>query len=57
MDGFFVFQVAGASAVSIRSPGKGAGAVANGGNSRRDKEGLCCEPGICLRERMWEAEV
>lgn len=32
-------------------------AVANGGNSRRDKEGLCCEPDICLRERMWEAEV
>lgn len=26
MDGFFAFQVAGASAVSIRSPGKGAGA-------------------------------
>ena len=31
MDGFFAFQVAGASAVSIRSPGKDAMAVALGG--------------------------
>lgn len=30
MDGFFVFQVAGASAVSIRNPGKGTGAVGTG---------------------------
>jgi hypothetical protein len=30
LDGFFVFQVAGASAVSIRSPGKGAEAIGQG---------------------------
>lgn len=46
-------QVQFQSEAQVRVPG----AVANGGNSRRDKEGLCCEPGISLRERMWEAEV
>lgn len=30
LDGFFVFQAAGASAASIRNPGKGAGAVRQG---------------------------
>lgn len=30
LDGFFVFQVVGASAASIRNPGKDAGAVGQG---------------------------
>lgn len=40
LDGFFAFQVAGASAVSIRSPGKGAEIVANGDN--REGTGKGC---------------
>jgi hypothetical protein len=35
LDGFFAFQVAGASAVSIRSPGKDARA-SDRGDTRRD---------------------
>lgn len=45
MDGFFAFQVAGASAVSIRSPGKDAVAVDIGGDTRWDRKGpLVCDP-------------
>lgn len=38
--GFFVFQVAGASAVSIRNPGKGNGAIGTG-------RGVWSEPWGC----------
>lgn len=43
LDGFFAFQVAGASAVSIISPGKDAMAVPSGVTVGGDREGL---PGV-----------
>lgn len=43
LDGFFAFQVAGASAASIRSPGKGAVSVDIWGDTGRGQGG---PPGV-----------